>query len=336
MPIPVSSGAGAYCSPAQVDDYERDRTCFSRDALVRLARAWNEHCAAGAGSGETSGAERGSGKTEGARGAGPIRGVATATKRELWRELNKRLYPVCGDGKEWCWPEKISSRVASQESVRRMLRPKKPREWKKRPYAWLSNYDIEDVMRQYDFREEDDYKYRFLGVFPIDFESKNVFGQCLFEEVCSIRLDRLYRKGVRYLGMITNLDRHDESGSHWTSLFLVIDPALPSFGAYYYDSVASPPPPEILRFVERIRAQALALPGAAGKVGANGFGFQTNTVRHQYANTECGVFSMVYQIRWLEALRRDRMAADFQKIVRIRMRDEDVHKLRDVLYRPEI
>jgi hypothetical protein len=69
--------------------------------------------------------------------------------------------------------------------------------------------------------------YQFLGVYPIDFEGKDEFGECLFKEMCSLNIVKLYEKGIRYIGLITNLDKHNQSGSHWTSLFVCIDPSKP-------------------------------------------------------------------------------------------------------------
>ena len=57
------------------------------------------------------------------------------------------------------------------------LRPEMPAQWYKNPIEWLSNYDIDDVMVQYN--NEKKYCYSFLGVFPIDFSEEDKFGRCV-------------------------------------------------------------------------------------------------------------------------------------------------------------
>lgn len=296
-----------YCSPKQQKTYAKEKTCFSKDALVRLAEAWNK-----------------TNTTE-----APIKGIPKLSKRRLWQELDRRMHSKCGPGKEWCWVDHLQGARPSKE-VAKDLRPVQPKEWTSKPYTWLTNFDIEDVMDQYDFDMDPSFKYKFLGVFPIDFEAKTLFGKCLFEEFCGLDIARIRRKGIKYIGMITNLDKHDQDGSHWTSLFVNIDATSPSFGAYYYDSVANSPPPEVMRFMNSLKEQASRLPNADGKT----FHIKWNKVRHQYKGTECGMFSMAYQIRWLTHL-KNKSVTTFEEIVNIPLRDEDVHALRNGLFRPD-
>jgi hypothetical protein len=295
-----------YCSPAGAETFKKEKTCFSKPALVRLVQAWNE-----------------------SNPNNRIKGVSKMDKMGVWNALNKKMSTLCsGDGKEACWVDTLEGPRPSQD-IAKSLRPVQPKEWTQDEYTWLTNYDIEDVMEQYDYAQNQSYKYKFLGVYPIDFQAKNVFGTCLFQEFCTLNVASFYKKGIRYVGLITNLDKHDQDGSHWTSLFICIDPSLPSFGAYYYDSVAMPPPSEITRFMETVREQVKVLPGADKAT----FNIQYNRKKHQFKNTECGVFSMAYQLRWLTLL-KDNPATMFKKVVEIDVRDEDVHKLRSVLYRP--
>lgn len=310
---PVPSGV---CSPARERTLERDGTCFTREALGRLIEAWNA--------------------SPGGRES-PIRGWRGKPKGWRWEQLRDRMVPACGGGAgagagagpsgamEACWIDRLQPR---DPEVIRSLRPSKPSSWKANPYTWLTNHDIEAVMRQY--ADEPTYHYAFLGVFPIDFEARGAFGTCLYEEICALSLKKLWRQGVRYIGMITNLDRHDEPGSHWTSLFAVIDPGNPAYGAYYYDSVARSPPKEIGAFMDKIEAQCKGLPGG----GARPFRKDWNRTQHQYANTECGLFSMGYQIRWIERLREAPDGTRFEDVVHIKIKDADIHRLRDVLFRP--
>jgi hypothetical protein len=313
------------CSPASADIYNKHKTCFTREALLRLIAAWNQ-----------------------SHSEAPISGLTRKSVPELWKALQTRMMPKCGSGsnQEGCWVDTLlgenvtstdalanaseagagAGRIQGILPVVKSLKPRKPKEWAREPFTWLTNFDIEAVMHQY---ETDTPAYRFLGVYPIDFAGKSAFGTCLFAEICAMRIAPLVKKGVRYLGMILNLDKHDQSGSHWTSLFMCIDPALPCYGAYYYDSVARKTPSEVGEFIETVRGQLAELYGTGTPFKAD-----YNRNQHQYADTECGVFSMIYQIRWLNLLEKRRGAVTFGDIVNIKITDKDVHKLRDVLYRP--
>jgi hypothetical protein len=297
-----------YCSPSGSDIYKRDKTCFTRAALLRLVESWNS-----------------SNPTK------QIRSYKNKNKKDLWNALNDRMSDICkGNDKEVCWVDALQGARPKRE-VAKSIRPAKPKSWLRNEYTWLTNIDIENVMQQYDISDKPSYKYKFLGVYPIDFEAKSMFGTCLFEEFCKLNIPDLYKQGVRYVGLITNLDKHDQNGSHWTSLFICIDHSLPSFGAYYYDSVASAPPDEISAFIHNVRKQVATMQG----VNINKFVITYNRHRHQRGNTECGVFSMAYQLRWLRHLEMDPKNATFDKIVQDNhINDQTVHQLRNTLFRP--
>ena len=218
--------------------------------------------------------------------------------RVLSDKLNNKIKPICDDKQYWCWPgalAKIAKDDKTKEIIKMIadyeLRPEMPIEWAKNPIEWLSNYDIEAVMRQYS--DEKKYKYAFLGVFPIDFSEEDKFGRCLYSHICSLNIKKYVNKGVKYLGLITNLDKHNESGSHWTSTFIIIDPRNKSYGAHYYDSTARPIPSYVRKFMRTVMTQCKEL------YPKHNFRMTYNNIQHQKKNTECGMFSMVYQIRWL-------------------------------------
>lgn len=283
-----------YCSPA----FQSGGTsCFKREQMVELANAWNQ-----------------------SHPENPISGIAKKTKAALWQEINVRMAHICaGEGKELCWADRLAP---MNKTVAKALRPKKPTDWEDNPYEWLTNFDIEAVMKQYS--ENKALRYYFMGVFPIDFQTaKSPFGQCLYQSMCNIQIKSL-RAQAPYVGAVLNLDRHDQGGSHWTSLFMAIDPKDPAYGAYYYDSVARAPPKEVIAFVKSLNQQNKA-------AGAPQMRLLWNKKRHQYANTECGIFAMVFQIRAINGMPT---GSTFEDIIKIDIRDEDVHKLREVLFRP--
>jgi len=341
-----------YCAPDREaqESFRHSKTCFTLSSLRKLARAWNEKYA------------------DGQKNA--ISGILSKTKHELWTALNARMKSRCSGvhslGKEGCWIDQL--RMGEHSEPFQDMRYPKPIDWYKNPRKWLNNFNIEDVMEQYE--NEPTNQYHFLGVYPIDFAD-------IYAELNDLRWTHLTKgDACKYIGMITNLDEHDEPGSHWTSFFAVLDPKMPSFGAYYYDSVSTPPTKEIKAFMIKlmvktlshylqplISAEDLQRISSYPFVKYNGvevkeftkhlnaivkpyseggdlktllpypFKLEYNTHQHQYKNTECGVFSMVYQIRWLEGLKKDPMTT-FEHVVQHRLRDDEIHWFRDVLFRP--
>jgi len=285
------------CSPSAKKNFETDHSCFDKEALIRIAKILN------------------------------IRGLAKKSKHTIWNEINNIMTSQCnGSGREWCWVDKLGPAAKSDPKINKSLKPAKPGKWYKNPSTWLTNYDIIAVMRQYDADESN--KYKFLGVFPIDFTVKDAAGQCMYSEICGIDITKFDKKGIKYVGFITNLDKHDEPGSHWTSTFVCIDPNSKSYGAYYYDSVSRTPPPEVKNFMENVKRQLqIKYPGAAD------FKIQYNVYQEQKGNNECGMFSMLFQLRWLKALRNN-SAATFEDVLKVKMTDADMQKYRDVLFRP--
>ncbi|QIG60182.1 hypothetical protein [Dishui Lake large algae virus 1] len=291
------------CAPKSNGTYSQIRSCFDKAALVRLAEAWNK------------GHEN-----------DRIENIPKLTRRALWDAINKKMQQKCKGGnenKEACWVDHLAK---PDDAVAKKLRPVAPDEWKSNPREWLSNFDIEDAMYQYE--DDKEYKFKFIGVFPVDFAVKfGFFGQCLYEETCSINFKKLLKKGYKYAGMVINMDRHDEPGSHWTALFIVLDPKSPQFGAYYYNSVPNPPPKEIDEYMNMLQKKAHEdYPNRQFKLDYN------KKYRHQYKNTECGVFSMSYLVRWLVLLKKNPNTT-FEKVINIKMRDDDMYKLRKKFFR---
>lgn len=295
----------SFCSPSAAKTYQRNHTCFSKAALVGMAEAWNK-----------------------AHPGDPIRGARGVGKRELWQALDARLKGECGGkGREWCWPDKVGTLGGAAPTVHASLRPKQPKEWRSKPNTWLTNLDIDAVMRQYE--QDRTYKYKYLGTVPVDFAARTMLGQCLYPDLCTLSVPKLARRH-KHLGMVINLDKHDQGGSHWTSLFACIDPALPAFGCYFYDSVGRKPPSEVLAFMHELKRQAEGMPRASTAIFRVG---RANT-RHQFGSSECGLFSMAYQIRWITLMRDRPSTTTFEGVAKVRRSDAEMHQLRTVLFRP--
>jgi len=292
----------AYCSPKQTDNYKKFKSCFDKPALLRIAESLNQ-----------------------AHGR-PITNLKGLKHRELWNAIDERLKPVCGSGEEVCWVDQLN--VDKDPVVKNLLRPETPREWVKKPHTWLTNFNIEEAMKQYQSANP---SFKFLGVYPVDFQSTEYTGQCLYRETCAVDFKKLNGEGIKYIGMVINLDKQNESGSHWVALFTCIDPTQSCFGTYFYDSYAGMPPKEVQSFMNELEVSGNLYAKSVGR--RRKFKNLYNTIRHQYGGSECGMFSMVYLVRWISFLDK-RKQVTLHDVVKAKMTDQDVYQLRQLFFRP--
>jgi len=140
------------------------------------------------------------------------------------------------------------------------FRPEIPTEWKTNKKTWLNTNDILASLNQYEEAFKD---FKFLSVSPIDFDTRlnekgivvETGGTCVDRSLCAVNLLNLLKTKFTRIGAVFNLDKHDESGSHWTAMFA--DLLLGEF--YYYDSVANGIPDEVIDLADRFVSQGNAL-----------------------------------------------------------------------------
>lgn len=116
------------------------------------------------------------------------------------------------------------------QMMKEMEAPKHPDDWKKNPNEWLSNIDIDLVMEQY---EKTYPEFLFLGPTSINFDERVSNGVgCVGNDICHLTLAKMLavKPSKRKVGMVFNLSRNDEPGSHWVSLFV----HLPDSGALHF------------------------------------------------------------------------------------------------------
>lgn len=228
------------------------------------------------------------------------------TKRDLWRLLNARLKRNCN--REWCWLEqKFVPQSYARQKLTETFKPEYPEEWKRNPYEWLSTDDIRSVMKQY----EDKYpSFIFFGPVPAD---------CPAEIRCSLSgLDvgvLATRAKKTRIGIIYNLDKHNESGSHWVACYIDVNKRR----IYYFDSVGSPPPSMIYSFLLKMKESIEKYKGKKALI-------YVNKTQIQKGNSECGMFSMKFLISFLQG-------KDMREIQESRLTDKMMNDLRKQYYR---
>jgi hypothetical protein len=191
------------------------------------------------------------------------------------------------------------------------LRPPMPKEWIQKPNTWLDSINIMDVMNQY---EEAYDNFEFIGPLPIDFAAKNPYKQqsqeCLINEICQFRVDEAARNGTEYVGIIYNLDRHYEGGSHWVANFIDIK----NKSCTYFDSYGVSVPKDIAKFMKWLTTHNYSIKN-----------LYYNAKRLQMKNSECGMYSLYFIIRMLAG-------DDLKTFLKHNVSDEDMLQMRKYLF----
>ena len=234
-----------YCSPS---NRKNKYSCFTKPSLLKIAKTWNRN-----------------------NSNNKISLSSNSTVKILWKKINEKLKEKCYG--EWCWIEQDFIKSLEDEEINNTFRPKLPRQWCHKTRDWLSTTDIESVMVQYEDLYDDVY---FIGPVPRDFDDELSTGYCVVDELCKINLRQL-KKGIRRVGIVFNLDKHTESGSHWIAMFIDLN----NQGIYYWDSYGEKPPREVKNLVKKVQLQ--------GKEIKLNLKYYRNTVRHQFKTSECGV-----------------------------------------------
>lgn len=214
-----------------------------------------------------------------------------------------------------CKTDLCTAKKSGRSDLLARLRPEKPAAWARNPRTWLDTNNINDVMRQYE-RAYPHFKY--LATIPVDAFERKKDGTCI-SQFCDLTAKTLAASGKSVLGMVFNLDRHDQSGSHW--VMAAINMRVPSKPeVYYYDSFGKPPPKQIMAFFTKF---VDGLPPKARAYARKHSSF--NNTKHQRGNTECGIYSVV-------ALEHVLKGGKFSEHCSKKISDDEAFAARDRLY----
>ena len=261
------------CSPAKKNNIAS--SCYSPSELVTIKNAFNKHHSSSSSSSKS-------------------KQIVSKDPEIILKELREKNAHCTT---EMCWLHAVSDRGLREKIQKEAFRPLQPAEWRKKPNAWLSNFDIDAVIQQYETAYPD---FVFLGPTPIDFDTKKADGKCVTEEICRLSLAKQWAAGKRKIGVIYNLDTSEGPGTHWMSMF--IDMADPEPYMFYFNSTAEPMPAEVRALMDRIQEQWLSLPllkGSSKKKKPLIEYTSDDKVEHQHSNTECGMYSLFFIITCL-------------------------------------
>ena len=254
-------------------------SCYTKSALFKLKNIWNKRH--------------------------PTSKIIANNPKKIWEQLKMLMEKTCK--KESCWLKHQCIRNdINFDKMKKMFAPTSPIEWKKNKYEWLSTIDIQNAMKQW---EKYDKSFRFLGASPLDYDSKIVNGQCVWDDLCKFDLETELKEDVKKIGIVFNLDKHDKPGSHWVGVYVdVIKKHI-----YFFDSYGDPPPARIMRFCKTVKNQAK-------KLNLN-YKIIINKKRHQYKDGQCGMYSMYFIISLLKGM-------SFKTINKNVIKDEKMSKFR--------
>jgi len=273
------------CSPKTKGEIN-DFSCYTNKSLIKLRDLWNARH--------------------------PDIKISTSSPKEIHHKLSEKLRGACN--KESCWLRQKADFGPIDSDMADSFAPESPAEWKKNPNEWLSSVDIMDVMKQY----EKAYKcFDFIGPTPIDFDTRKLYGECVWDELCNFSLEDQIKKGKTKIGIIFNTDPHNKPGQHWISMFINIKKKH----IFFFDSTGDKPSAQIMALVKRIIDQGLKLnPKRKFKFDSN------EGIEHQYGNTECGIYSLFFIAHMVE----DKMTEHYLKTHILK--DDYMNKFRHVYF----
>ena len=216
-----------YCSPSK---RKNSVTCFSDQSLIKIAGNYNKK------------------KKEKIVLPAKKDKLSDNDRGQLWKSIKDKLKDDAPCVDDFCYLETdIVKDLNDFDINKNTFVPEKPQEWYDSPNEWLSNFDIIDVMKQY----EDNRDFIFFGPTPIDFDERLNYNRCVNQELCSINLKDIKNKDKNKIGIVFNLDPHTKSGSHWTAMYV----DMKKGGIYYFDSYGIEPPKEVKKLMRKIRSQ---------------------------------------------------------------------------------
>jgi hypothetical protein len=240
-------------------------------------------------------------------------------KKYLLKKINKFMkgYYDCND--QVCWLKTDLLEILDNNDINFFtFRPDGP----EGKTGWLSTSDINNVMNQYEKKYND---FKFFGAVPYDFEDLK------FLKVSKINFKDLGKTGKNQLGMVVNLDKHNMKGSHWVAIYVNLEKEQ----IYFFDSFANQPGDLVKKFLgkclkymykKRFNTDLTKNDLDEYNMNLDKFDVRYNSIRHQFKNSECGVYSMNFILRLLNG-------EDFDSITTNITKDDQMNECREIYFK---
>lgn len=237
------------CAPGKK---HTDGSCFSKEQLEKITNQVNKHY--------------------------NMKIDINQPKKNLLRELNKVFKNKYDCDDQLCWLElDVVKDLDDTEINEFTFRPSGP----DRGNKWLSNFDIDKVLKQYEKIYND---FISFGAMPNDFQEIKFLDINKNEN----NFNNLVNRGKYRLGMVFNHDNSNMGGSHWVALYVNLNKGQ----IYYFDSYGLEPKKEVKIYINKV----IDFFNKTNKK----YNFEINKIRHQYKNSECGVYSINFILRLLK------------------------------------
>jgi hypothetical protein len=267
------------CHPKKT---RKNNTCYDDKTIFKLKELWNKN---------------------------NYEKITSTTPASIWNELKVKIAECTN---ELCWLDKLVTENDKRKKIKsENFVPEAPlAEWKKYN-NWLSSKEFDDIMGQY---MEVYRNFLYLGPSPIDFDLIEN-GKCVWPTICNLNMRDQIKKGVTKIGIVLNLDTHNESGSHWVGIFIDINKKF----IFYFDSTGKTYPDEVAKLNGRVKEQCANLNIHLDEIN-------NKSIKHQHGPSECGMYVLYFII----SLLLDTKEKEF--FLTERISDTDVSKLRDVYF----
>lgn len=274
------------CAPGRLD--KRNKSCLSDATVLAIAGAYNNYVSKDALLGNRKGIDLID---------------LTMEKKDILRRLHLNFQSEC-HGDEIC--------ITKQEFLQKLLTPEHINEIEKSYLAkgplvneWLSNEDIDEVMSRYQFIHSD---FLFMGALPRDC---SVINSC---PLYMLDFAGYEKQGITKIGIIYNMDKYGESGSHWVSCLMDLNKNI----LYFSNSGGDPPYKEMNNMISDFK-RYIASKRKNATVKING-------KRYQKDRSECGVYSLNFIIRLLNG-------TTFEEIIENPLNFKEINSCRNVYFR---
>jgi hypothetical protein len=229
------------CSP-HLSSESKQFTCFSKSDLVELTKSYNS--------------------------LGNLNLPVSLTKRELFDQLSYIFKKNFNCDNEACWidQEPVIDNLDKKSRDKFQLFTFKPKSPSGR-YFILSTVDINLIMIQYELVHID---FKFLGALPSD-----TFEIYIGKKELLVKTIEL--PNINFVSIIFNLDKHNQPGSHWVSVFI----NKKNKSIEYFDSLGDKPNINIQKTLDFISEKF-------------DFSILINDVIHQKGDTACGIYAIIF------------------------------------------
>jgi hypothetical protein len=260
-----------YCNPHARKNKIAKNSCFTPKAIDLLKNFYNQQ--------------------------NPNKKIQSNSSKTILNTLQTITQDTCTN--DICLIKSFTTNKRDESMLKSLLfPPPQPAHWDDEPDSWLSNFDIMDVLNQY---ENTHPQFRFIGPSSIDYDTKIEISpnksRCVCKKLCEFQLNdhiqyskNKTKQPVEKIGIIFNMDPHDKRGSHWVSMFIDITENF----IFYFDSNGNAIPKQIQKFSQTVMDQGKNM------TPPKYFELHQNTkTEHQMKNTECGMYCLYFIITML-------------------------------------